>query len=69
MRVLSAVFAHTRDVAFDVAGIQLALVKRGSEQTDQSIAAPNQVLFDGGHRARRAMRLGDAGHDGPGLRN
>src|SRR5205085_9142697 len=69
VRVLSAVFAHAWDVAFDVAGIQLALIERGSEQTNQSIAAPDQVLFDGGHGARRTMRFGYAGHDGPGLSN
>ena len=44
MGVLAAVFAHARDVAFDIAGIQGRLVEGRIEQLDQRVLAANQPL-------------------------
>src|SRR5205085_3560424 len=69
VRVLAAVLAHARHVAFDVAGIERTLIKWRREEDDQTFAALDQILFDRSHRTVRAMRIGRAGDDAPTLRN
>src|SRR5204862_4303545 len=48
VRVLPAVLADARDVALDVAGVQVAAVERGREQQDEPVA--DQVFVHGLHR-------------------
>src|SRR5205085_4681494 len=69
VRILSAVLAHTRHVAFDVAGIEHAPVERRREEDDEAVAAPDEILINCGHRALHAMRVSRAGDDAPALRN
>ena len=53
MRVLAAVLAHARDVAFDVAGIQGRLVEGRIEELDQRGVAAHEARVDGVHRHAR----------------
>src|SRR2546426_12414450 len=69
MGILAAVLADARGVAFDVAGVQRRAVERWGEQEDQLLAAPNEILLDGGHRPRGPERLGGAREHPPRLRD
>ena len=54
MRVLPAVFSHPRDVSFDVAGIQIRLVKGRIQQLDQRMVSANETLIHRFHGQARA---------------
>ena len=69
VRVLPAVLAHARHIPFDVTGIERASIKGRREEYDETIAAPDQILFDRSHRALGAVHVGRAGDDAPTLRN
>src|SRR5919112_1573903 len=67
MRVLPAILADARHVALDVARVQLARVERWREEQDQPVAAANEELLNGGHRAGCPRRIGCARDDAPRL--
>ncbi len=59
--VLPAVLSHPGDVAFDVAGIQIRLVKRRIQELDERLLPANEALihcFHGQARPRRISRTG-----------
>ena len=70
VRVLAAVLSHARDVAFDVAGIQVRLVERRIEELDQRIVAADQALVHRLHGHARALRRSPGpGEHRPALRD
>ena len=50
MRVLSAIFAHTGQIAADVSGIGIVPAERRREQLDQSCVFTHQLLVERFHR-------------------
>src|SRR5205085_6720472 len=69
VRVLSSVLAHARNISFDVAGIERALIKWRREKNHESVASPDKIFFDSRHCTRGAMPLSRAGDNAPGLHN
>ena len=52
VRVLAAVLPHARDVALDVARLQVGLVERRIEELDKPGVAADEAVVDGIHRGR-----------------
>src|SRR5688572_368403 len=50
MRILTAIFADSRRISFDVAWIEGCLVKRRSKKHGNLVVWPNELFFDFGHR-------------------
>src|ERR1044072_4037737 len=69
VRVLPAVFTHTRNVSFYITGIETALVEWRCEENHEPITPPNQILFNRRHRTSHTIRIGPAGNHRPGLRD
>jgi type II secretory pathway component PulL len=58
---LAAVFAHTRNVSFDVTGIQRRSIERWLEKLNQSRISSNQVPVNCRHGHSRAFAGAGAG--------
>src|SRR6185369_11290059 len=69
MRVLPAVFAHTRNVSFYITRIEIALVERWGEENHESITTPDQILLNSSHRTSHTVRIRRAGNHRPRLRD
>jgi len=69
VRILPAVFPHTRRVALDVAGVLGGGVKGRLEEQDQLGAACDEVRADGVHRALGIPQRDGAREHGPRLRD
>ena len=69
VRVLAAVLAHARDVAPDVAGVEIRPVEGRIEKLDQRVVAAHEALVDGVHRHPRALGIARAREHRPALRN
>ena len=65
--VLAAVLADARQIALDVAWIDVGLVERWREQEDETVTASNEVFLDRGHRPLRVGRIGGSREDTPRL--
>src|SRR5512146_680976 len=69
MSVLAAVFANTRDIAFDIPGILRHPVEGWRQQAYQPVLPVHQMLVHRRHGACAAARVGGATDHAPGLRN
>ena len=49
MRVLPAVFPHSRNIATDIAGIKIRVIERRIEQAHQAVVAAHQSVVHGLH--------------------
>src|SRR5437763_6694232 len=69
MRILAAILANARRITLDLAGVAIRVIERRGEQQDQLLAAPDEILLDGGQRPRRPDWLGGARDHSPRLRD
>ena len=66
--VLTAVFAHSRNVTFDISRIECGFVKRRIKQLDQSGGAADQALIDDMHCLACTLWIAGPADDRPTLR-
>src|SRR6266478_1080388 len=67
MRVLSAVFANSWNVTFDVAGIKRRMVKWRRKKQNQTLRPAHQLLFDRPHGSHTAAQFCRTADYSPGL--
>lgn len=67
--VLSAVLAHARNVALDVAGVPRRDIEGRIEKPHETMVAVHQPVKDRLHRGAGALRIGAAGQHRPALGN
>src|SRR5262245_49250281 len=67
MSVLATVFAHARDIAFDITWVEMRFGKRRIEQLDEPRIPAHEPLIDGFHCLTSAVRSTGAGKDRPAL--
>ncbi|MNM49875.1 hypothetical protein D3C81_608920 [compost metagenome] len=67
VRVLPAIFAHARQVALDVAGVEVAVVEGWVEQFDDADVAAHQMLVQRGHGGLCSLGRGNPGQHRPAL--
>ena len=60
VRVLPAIFAHTRQIAFDVARVAFGVVEGRCKEQDKLVALPDQQPVDRVHGLGRPLRVGGA---------
>src|SRR4029079_5842089 len=69
MRVLAAIFTHSRHIAFDVAGVQVRLVEWRIEQQDQSGIPADEPTINALHRDGSPLMGARARNTRPALRD
>jgi hypothetical protein len=69
VRVLAAVLPDARQIPLHIAGIDVGMVERRSEQQDESVTASDEELLHCGHGLLRMIRIGRSRQDAPRLRD